>query len=255
MRIKKLRFPGSLDYELGARLDLPDDENPLAFALFAHCFTCTKNLKAINNIDHALTEHQIAVLRFDFTGLGESEGDFSDTNFTSNVEDLLAAVRFLRDRYAAPKLLVGHSLGGAAVIQAASDVPSCVAVAVIAAPSELGHLTRILLSKGPEIEERGEAEVNIGGRTFKIKKQLIDDLERSNMLKVISGLDRPLMLFHSPDDQVVGIENADEIFRVAQHPKSLISLDGADHLLLREEDSRYVGLMIATWATRYWASE
>jgi putative redox protein len=236
---------------LGARLDLPDEGEPLAFAIFAHCFTCTKNLKAINNIDRALTDKNVAVLRFDFTGLGESEGDFADTDFSSNVEDLLAAARFLDAHYASPKILIGHSLGGAAVIQAATWIPSCVAVVTIAAPSDLGYLKRLILSKSGEIDERGEADIVLGGREFRIRKQFLDDLEQNNMRQVIAQLGRPLLIFHSPLDAVVGIDNAYQIFETAQHPKSFVSLDKADHLLMNERDSRFVGAIIATWAGRY----
>jgi alpha/beta superfamily hydrolase len=251
MKIKKLRFPGSQDYELGARLDLPDEHPPAAFALFAHCFTCTKNLKAIGNISRALAERGIAVLRFDFTGLGESEGDFADTNFSSNVEDLIAAASFLKSDYQAPKILIGHSLGGAAVIQAAHDIPACVAVATIAAPSNLEHLNRLLVSTKEKIEREGVAEVTLGGRTFTIKKQFFDDLAEKNMRWAIAGLERALLILHSPVDQTVGIDNAHQIFTTARHPKSFISLDRAGHLLMDERDSLYVGAMIATWASRY----
>jgi alpha/beta superfamily hydrolase len=251
MKIKKLRFPGSQDYKLGARLDLPDEHPPAAYALFAHCFTCTKNLKAISNISRALAERGIAVLRFDFTGLGESEGDFADTNFSSNVEDLIAAARFLASDYQAPKILIGHSLGGAAVIQAAHDIPACVAVATIAAPSNLEHLNRLLVSTKEKIEQEGVAEVTLGGRTFTIKKQFFDDLAEKNMRWAIAGLERALLILHSPVDQTVGIDNAHQIFTTAKHPKSFVSLDRAGHLLMDERDSLDVGAMIATWAGRY----
>jgi len=251
MKIKKLRFPGSQDYELGARLDFPDEDPPAAYALFAHCFTCTKNLKAISNISRALAERGIAVLRFDFTGLGESEGDFADTNFSSNVEDLIAAASFLESDYQAPRILIGHSLGGAAVIQAAHDIPACVAVATIAAPSNLEHLNRLLVSTKEKIEQEGIAEVTLGGRTFTIKKQFFDDLEEKNMRWAIAGLERALLILHSPVDQTVGIDNAHQIFTTARHSKSFISLDRAGHLLMDERDSLYVGAMIATWASRY----
>jgi alpha/beta superfamily hydrolase len=251
MRIKRLRFPGGQDYSLGAQLDLPDDEPPSAYALFAHCFTCTKNLKAVGNINRALTQRGIAVLRFDFTGLGESEGDFADTNFSSNVEDLIAAADFLGLHYAPPKILIGHSLGGAAVMQAAHHIPSCVAVVTIAAPRDLGHLGRVLVSTKAEVERQGEAEVVLGGRKFKIKKQLFDDLEQNNMQQVIANLNRALLILHSPRDQTVEIENAYQIFTMAPQPKSFVSLDQADHLLMDERDSAYVGAMIATWASKY----
>jgi putative redox protein len=251
VRIKKLRFPGSQDYELGARLDLPDAGQPVAYALFAHCFTCTKNLKAVGNVNQALAERGIAVLRFDFTGLGESEGDFADTNFSSNVADLVAAADFLATHHQAPKILIGHSLGGAAVMQAAHKIPSCVAVVTIAAPAELDHLGRLLLSTREKVEREGEAEVLLAGRKFKLKRQFFEDLERNNMQQVITNLGRAVLIFHSPFDSIVEIKNAHQIFELARHPKSFVSLDRADHLLLDEKDSTYVGAMIATWAGRY----
>lgn len=251
MRKEKIRFPGSQSYTLGASLDLPVDNEPKAFALFAHCFTCTKNLKAINHINKALTKEGIAVLRFDFTGLGESEGDFADTNFSSNVEDLVAASQFLESNYHAPKILIGHSLGGAAVLHAARHVPACKAVATIAAPFDPGHVAHLFVNIKDEIERTGEAVINLAGSTFKIKKQFMDDLEQTRMKKTIADLRRALLVFHAPHDNIVGIENAAQIFTTAKHPKSFISLDRADHLLTDENDSIYVGKMVATWASKY----
>ena len=251
MRTKKVRFPGSQNYELGARIDLPDDGNPNACALFAHCFTCTKNLKAITNINHALTTEKIAVLRFDFTGLGESEGDFADTNFSSNVGDLVAAANFLGSHYEPPKILIGHSLGGAAVLQAARYVPSSVAVATIAAPFDPGHANRLFSSVKEKIDRDGVGDIVLAGRKIRIKKQFFDDLEQNNMEAFIANLNRALLIFHSPGDDVVGIDNAAQIFMKAKHPKSFISLDRADHLLSNKEDSTYVGAMVATWASKY----
>jgi putative redox protein len=251
MKIKKFRFPGSQDYELGARLDLPDEVEPTSFALFAHCFTCTKNLKPVSNINQALTEEEIAVMRFDFTGLGESEGDFADTNFSSNVGDLIAAAKYLESHYQAPKILIGHSLGGAAVMQAAQYIPSCVAVATIAAPSDLDYVSRLFVHKQDEIQREGETEVKLAGRKFRIKRQFLEDLQQNNMKQIISELDKPLLIFHSPADTVVGIDNAYHIFDMANQPKSFISLDRADHLLMQERDSLYVGAMVATWASKY----
>jgi alpha/beta superfamily hydrolase len=251
MKVERVRFAGSQDYQLEARLNLPDEEQPVAFTLLAHCFTCTKNLKAISNIARALTRGGLAVLRFDFTGLGESEGDFAETDFSSNVGDLLAAADFLEADYEPPRILIGHSLGGAAVIQAARQVPSCTGVVTIAAPSELNRLKRLLISKDEEILEKGEAEIEIGGRSFKIKRQFLDDLERNNMERAIAELGRPLLIFHSSTDQTVSIDNGYEIFRLAQHPRSFVDLDGADHLLTDEGDSEYVGAITVTWARRY----
>lgn len=251
MKSKKLEFPGSTGESLSARLDLPEKGNPQAFVLFAHCFTCSKNLKAVGNIARALTEEGFAVFRFDFTGLGESEGDFANTNFSSNIEDLVAAAEYMDKEYSAPDILVGHSLGGAAVLQAAHHVESCKAVATIGAPSNPEHVKQNFAPKLDEIEEKGEAEVTLAGRPFKIKKQFLDDLEKPNMDKRIRNLKRALLIFHSPVDNTVGIDNAGDIFMQAKHPKSFISLDHADHLLSKEEDSEYVGTMLATWASKY----
>jgi putative redox protein len=251
MRTKKVRFPGSQNYELGARLDLPNDGKPEACALFAHCFTCTKNLKAITTINQALTAENIAVLRFDFTGLGESEGDFADTNFSSNVGDLVAAAKFLESHYEPPKILIGHSLGGAAVLQAARYITSCVAVATIAAPFDPGHANRLFSTVKEKIDRDGVGEIILAGRKIRIKKQFFEDLEKSNMKAFIANLNRALLIFHSPLDDVVDINNAALIFAAAKHPKSFISLDRADHLLSNKEDSTYVGAMVATWASKY----
>jgi len=251
MGFRKLSFESATGARLAARLDSPDDRQPLAYALFAHCFTCSKNLKAIANISRALARQGIAVLRFDFTGLGESEGEFANTNFSSNVADLIAAADFLSTEFEAPRILVGHSLGGSAVLQAAVHVPSCVAVVTIAAPGEVTHLVHLLGDAAEAIEAEGESEIRIAGQTFKIKKQLLDDLERTRMQETIRNLGKALLIFHSPQDQIVGIDNATQIFQAARHPKSFVSLAGADHLLSEPGDSRYVGSLIATWAGRY----
>lgn len=255
MQTQRLTFKGATGAELSARLELPVDEQPIAYALFAHCFTCSKQFKAVVNISRALAQAHIGVLRFDFTGLGESEGDFADTTFSSNVEDLVAAAEFLEREYAAPTILVGHSLGGAAVLQAAKHIPDCKAVATINAPAEPQHVRRHLRSSIDEIEAKGEAEVLLAGRPFTIKKEFLDDLDQQNMARVIESLDRTLLVFQSPDDQLVGSENAERIFETAEAPKSFISLPGADHLLSRPEDSEYVGATIAAWAVRYLGAE
>ncbi|RMH83335.1 MAG: OsmC family protein [Calditrichaeota bacterium] len=251
MRSQRVTFPNREGQRLAARLDLPVTGEPRAFALFAHCFTCTKNLKAVTNISRALTLHNIGVLRFDFTGLGESEGDFADTNFSSNVADLLQAAEFLQREYRAPRILIGHSLGGAAVLQAAEHIPSAVAVATIGAPFEPAHVTHLLADSRKEIEERGEAEVILAGRRFRIKKQFLEDLEMTRMEEKIRRLRKALLVFHAPGDNTVGIDNAARIFKAALHPKSFVSLDDADHLLTREQDSRYVGRVLAAWAEKY----
>jgi len=251
MQFKKLEFTNKTGQKLSARLDLPLDGNPLAYALFAHCFTCSKNLKAIAHISRALTREGIAVFRFDFTGLGESEGDFADTNFSSNVGDLVAAAQFMKSNFEAPKILIGHSFGGAAVLQAASAIPSSQAVVVIAAPADPGHVRNALGSTKEKIEHQGEAEVCLAGRTFRIKKQFLDELNFVNMQETLRKLNKALLIFHSPIDEVVGIENAAQIFQAARHPKSFISLDQSDHLLTNPNDSQYVGSLIAAWAVKY----
>ena len=252
MKFKNLQFTNSVGHKLSARIDLPAAETrPAAYALFAHCFTCSKNIKAASHISRALTREGIAVFRFDFTGLGASEGDFGDTNFSSNVKDLVTAAEFMTGTYSGPQILIGHSLGGAAVLQAASKIPSSLAVVTIAAPADPGHVSLALGDSKEIIERLGEANVNLAGRTFKIKKQFLDDLESVKMQQTIQNLDRALLIFHSPTDRVVGIENAAQIFKAARHPKSFISLDNADHLLMDPRDSQYVGSIIAIWASKY----
>ncbi len=252
MQFQKLYFKNADGKRLAARLDLPLDEKPTAFAVFAHCFTCNKNYNAIINIDRALALHGIAVLRFDFTGLGESEGDFSETSFSTNVADLVAAADFLQDAYEAPRLLIGHSLGGAAVIHAAQKIPAVEAVSTIAAPAELGGMLRhIEEGRLDELESGAETSIRIAGKEFKIKKQFLEDLRQSSMDAAIRALKRPILIFHSPVDQIVSLENAAKIFMAARHPKSFISLDRADHLLSNREDSLYVGSVLAAWVSRY----
>lgn len=250
-RSERVRFEGAFGDQLAARVDLPPEE-PRALALFAHCFTCSKDLKPIVRISRALAERGLGVVRFDFTGIGESAGDFADTNFTSNLEDLVAAASFVRREYQGPQLLIGHSLGGAAVLAAAHRIPEARLVATIAAPSDTGHLSDTLLQRAPQLETAGEAEVMIAGRRVRIRRQLIEDLEEHRMSEHLAGLDRPLLLFHSPVDRVVDIENAHRLFAAARHPKSFVSLEGADHLLLeRREDAIFVAETLATWSRRY----
>ncbi|MGC8491967.1 MAG: alpha/beta fold hydrolase [Syntrophobacteraceae bacterium] len=254
MQFEKLYFENRAGKRLAARLDLPLDEKPSAFALFAHCFTCTKNLNAVVNIDRALALHGIGVLRFDFTGIGESEGDFAETSFSTNVEDLVCAAEFLEKHYEAPRLLIGHSLGGAAVIQAAHRIDSVEAVATIAAPAELaGPLSFLDGATVERLETLGETEIAIDGKKFKIRKQFLDSLRHENMKESIRNLRKPLLIFHSPADRIVSIDQAAKIFMAAHHPKSFISLDRADHLLSRREDSLYAGSVLAAWAAKYLA--
>lgn len=250
MPSKKVQFTGALGETLAAKMDLPNGEIK-ACALFAHCFTCSKDLKAVGNITDALAEIGIATFRFDFTGLGQSSGDFADTNFSSNVDDLVAAAKFMENEFEAPAILIGHSLGGAAVLQAAHRIKSVDAVAVIGAPADPEHVTENFSMKIDEIEEKGEATVQLAGRPFKIKKQFLDDLDETSMKACINNLGRALIIFHSPIDNTVGIDNAQKIFFAAKHPKSFVSLDDADHLLSEKADSVYVGKVLGTWAERY----
>jgi putative redox protein len=251
MKSLNISFLNSRNEKLSARLDLPEDEQPIAYALFAHCFTCTKNIKAAVNIAAALNREKIAVLRFDFTGLGQSEGDFADTNFTTNVADLVAAAKFLEREYQAPQIIIGHSLGGAAILQAAAKINSLKAVVTIAAPHDPGHVTHLFAMMRDQIENNGAAEVNLAGRRFTIKKQFLEDLEMQQLDTHIKELKTALLVMHSPRDTTVAIDNAAKIYQAAKHPKSFVSLDDADHLLLHEKDSLYVGMMIAAWSRRY----
>ena len=251
MNLQKVIFENKEGQSLVGRLELPANQHPHNFVIFAHCFTCNKNLAAVRNIGKALTSNGFGVLRFDFTGLGESEGDFADTNFSGNVEDLIAAADYLNDNYSAPTLLIGHSLGGAAAIYAAAQVKSIKAVATIGAPSSPKHVQRLLQSSVDEIKKSGEAVVNLSGRDFTIKKQFLDDLERKTLPETVNNLRKPILIMHSPQDNTVSIKNAEEIYRAAHHPKSFISLDGADHLLMDKKDSIYTGEVISGWAKRY----
>lgn len=251
MRSQRITFAGSDGATLSARLDVPVDGEPVACAIFAHCFTCSKNLNAVVNISRALTQERIAVLRFDFTGLGESAGEFAATNFSSNVEDLVAAAEFIRARGLRPEILVGHSLGGAAVIRAARRIDGVHAVGIIGAPFDPWHTSHLLRESHSQIEAEGEATVQIGGRPFRVRKQLLEDLRSADLEADLRGLSLPLLVFHSPLDQTVGIENAARIYGAARHPKSFVTLDRADHLLTDERDSRYVGTVLAAWASRY----
>ncbi len=250
VKTEKLTFQGAGGETLAARLDAPAGE-PRAFALFAHCFTCTKDIFAAQRIAGALAEAGVAVLRFDFTGLGHSQGEFANTNFSSNVADLVKAADFLRATRAAPKLLIGHSLGGAAVLAAAARLPEAAAVATIGAPADPAHLAHLFRDAVPEIEAKGEAEVQLAGRTFRVKKQFLDDISGHNLEAAIGALRKALIVFHAPRDAIVGIENAGRIFTAAKHPKSFVSLDDADHLLSRKADAVYVAEVLAAWAGRY----
>lgn len=246
----RIEFPGSAGTPLAARLDLPEGE-PVAYAIFAHCFTCSMESRAASRISRALTGSGFAVLRFDFTGLGDSDGDFATTTFSSNIEDLLAAADYLGREYRAPSLLIGHSLGGAAVLATAARIPSVNAVVTIGAPSDPAHVTALFASVVDDIDAEGEAEVRLAGRPFRIRRTLLDDLAAQPQRERIAALDRALLVMHSPIDEIVGVDNARQIYETARHPKSFVALDGADHLLTSAGDSTFAADMIAAWATRY----
>ena len=250
MQSTRPEFTGTDGQKLAAKLDSPSGEIK-AYALFAHCFTCGKDVFAASRIAQALTEHGIAVLRFDFTGLGASEGDFANTNFSSNVADLVAAANHMRGALAAPAILIGHSLGGAAVLAAASAITEVKAVVTIGAPSDPSHVTGMFRDHIDTIETEGEAQVQLAGRPFKIKRQFLVDAAEQNLNPKIGQLQRALMVMHSPLDTTVDIDNALHIFKAAKHPKSFVSLDHADHLLTGKEDALWVSAMIATWSARY----
>jgi len=250
MRAERFDFPNAGGENLAALLHRPEGE-PVAFALFAHCFTCGKDNLAAKRIAEALAGRGYAVLRFDFTGLGASEGEFANTHFSSNVADLVAAADHLRRTERAPALLVGHSLGGAAVLAAAAQIPEALAVATIAAPSDPGHVTGLFKDDVAQIRAQGEREVVLAGRPFRIRREFLDDVAEHNLIDHVTSLRRALLVLHSPTDAVVGIDNATRIFLAARHPKSFVSLADSDHLLTRRRDALYAGDVIAAWAERY----
>ncbi len=251
MATQRVTFEGASGERLAARVDLPVEGTPRAWALFAHCFTCSKNLNAVVNVARSLNLEGIAVLRFDFTGLGGSEGEFADTNFSSNIEDLVAAASYMEAEWGAPEILIGHSLGGAAVLHAAHQIPSCRAVVTIGAPSDPAHVLQHMEDSFDEIEEEGMATVHLAGRPFTVKQQFVEDIREARMKEVVRDLDRALLILHSPVDEVVSIDHAGTLFTMARHPRSFIALDGADHLLTDQRDSRYAARAIAGWVGRY----
>ena len=251
MRFEKVTFPNGRGAQLAGRIDFPLVTDPVGYVLYAHCFTCTSNLRAIGRITETLAHHGLATLRFDFTGLGRSEGNFADTNFSTSVADLVAASGFLEASYAAPEVLIGHSLGGAVALAAARSLPLVRAVVTLAAPADPDHVKRHLEHDLGAIEAEGQAEVVLAGRPFVIKQQFVDDIEAIDLASAVTQLGRPLLVLHSPIDNTVGIENAAEIFSLAKHPKSFISLDSADHLITDDRDARYAAEVIAAWVDRY----
>ena len=246
---RKIEFPGAGGARLAARLDLP--ARPRAFALFAHCFTCGKDIFAAQRIAERLTRSDIAVLRFDFTGIGSSEGEFANSNFSSNIGDLVAAADYLRREHAAPALLIGHSLCGAAVLAAAPKIPEATAIATIGEPASAAHVAQNFAADLAEIAATGKATVTLAGRQFTITKQFLDDVEGQNLLADLADLKKALLVCHAPRDEVVGIDNASAIFLAARHPKSFVSLDTADHLVRKRSDAIYLADVIAAWASRY----
>jgi uncharacterized OsmC-like protein/alpha/beta superfamily hydrolase len=253
-RIERVTFPGSQGADLSARLDLPAGP-ARAFALFAHCFTCSKDVAAASRIASALTDVGFGVLRFDFTGLGMSGGEFENTNFTSNTADLVAAADWLRAEHRGPQLLVGHSLGGAAVLAVAADIAEVRAVATIGAPSSPDHVTDVFRSSLDEIAAAGVARVQLAGREFTIRQQFVDDLRDHVITDRVKTMKRALLVLHSPIDNTVSIEHASEIFAAARHPKSFVSLDGADHMLTERSDAQFAAAMIGAFADRYIVDE
>lgn len=252
MPTEKVSFKGAFGDTLSAKIDYPDTGVVKSWVLFAHGFSIGKDLKPIRTISRSLVEDGYGMLRFDFTGLGESEGNFSDTNFSSNCEDLRHAASYLREFKKAPCVLIGHSFGGTAALKVADEIPEVKAVATIGSPCDTTHIVHQFADQITEIEEEGEAKVLLGGRPFTIKEQFLEDIENHNIALEIKDLNRSLLIFHSPQDRVVGIKNASHIYVNARHPKSFVSLDGADHLLLKNPaDAEYVGHVLAAWAHRY----
>ncbi len=250
MPTERIEFPGHDGTPLAARLDLPQGPQ-VATAIFAHCFTCGKDIPAARRVAARLSALGIAVLRFDFTGLGHSGGEFANTSFTSNVNDLLAANTYLEQRGMTPSLIVGHSLGGAAVLKAAAALDTIKAVATIGAPFDPGHVTHNFAQALPEIDAEGSAKVSLGGRPFRISKGFVDDVTKTNLTEAVGRLKAALLVLHAPLDNIVGIENAGEIFSAAKHPKSFVTLDGADHLITKSDDAEYVANIITAWSERY----
>jgi len=247
----RVEFPNRLGHKLAGALELPSEGQPRAMAIFAHCFTCGKDVVASSRISRALADQGIGVLRFDFTGLGGSDGDFGDTNFSTNLADLEDAANWLAGEYSAPRLIIGHSLGGAAALVAGKLIDSIEAIVTIAAPATPQHVEHLFAHRSEDIRAQGQAKVNIGGRPVNIGSGMLEDLEQWPLDRTLEGLDKPLLIFHSPVDQLVNVEEAAKIYQAAKHPKSFISLENADHLLTKEADADYVALTLTAWASRY----
>lgn len=251
MRITKLNITNKKGYKLQAYLELPVNQKPNYYAIFAHCFTCSSTLGVVKNISRSLTQHGFGVIRFDFTGLGRSEGNFSESYFSANVDDLIVVNRYITKHFDAPCLLIGHSLGGAAAIVASSKLENIKAVATIGAPANIAHVKHLFSHGIENIANEDEVEVNIGGRPFKINQEFVSDFDKTNLPQITKSLRKPILILHSPTDTIVGVNNAQELYLNAHHPKSFISLDNADHLLSNPKDSIYAGNIIGTWVARY----
>jgi len=251
MKSTRLKIKNRKGIILNANLELPANQKPNYYAIFAHCFTCSSSLSAVRNVSRALTQDGFGVLRFDFTGLGRSEGEFADSHFSANVEDLLDVHAYMTEQYDAPCLLVGHSLGGAAVLVAASKIEAVKAIATVGAPATISHVTHLFSHQIDAIKEKGDIEVNIGGRPFVINQDFVKEFDKTDLPATVKNLRKPLLILHSPVDKIVGVENAEQLYKNAHHPKSFITLDNANHLLSNEKDSQYVGEIIGTWAKRY----
>jgi len=251
MKSEKVFFKNRKDLNLAAFIYHPLDQHPRFYALFAHCFTCSKNLKAVQNICNTLSQMGVAVMSFDFTGLGNSDGEFENTDLSSNISDLIDAANFLATEYEAPSLLIGHSFGGAASIYAAQSLPDIKAIATIGSPSDVQHISHLFEDHLDTIKEKGTSMVNIGGRNFGINHSFLLDLQEKDLGTFLSQLKKPILILHSPQDSIVAISHAAKLYEKAFHPKSFISLDGADHLLSESKDSQYVGEMISAWAKKY----
>lgn len=255
MKSEKLEIINKKGLKLQAYLELPANQHPNYYAVFAHCFSCNSTLNAVKHITRALTSFGFGVVRFDFTGLGKSEGEFADSYFSANVSDLVAVSDYMKEQYKAPSLLIGHSLGGAAVIVAASQLNSIKAVATIGAPANVEHVTQHFSHRMDEVKTKGEVEVNIGGRPFKINQEFVEDFSKTDLPSVTEKLRKPILIMHSPVDTIVGIDNAEQLYHRAKHPKSFVSLDQADHLLTNKLDSKYVGNLIGAWVQRYFPAQ
>ncbi len=251
MKNTKLNIENNKGQKLQAYLELPANQKPNHYAIFAHCFTCTSSLSAVKNISRALTNYGFGVVRFDFTGLGKSEGEFAESHFSANVADLVAVSHFMESNYKAPALLIGHSLGGAAVLSAASQLDTVKAIATIGAPATVNHVKHLFSHDIDKIREGKDTEVNIGGRPFKINPEFVADFDKTDLPSIVKKLRKPLLILHAPTDTIVGIKNAEQIYHNAHHPKSFVTLDNADHLLTNPSDSHYAGNVIGAWVQRY----